>query len=149
MKNLSNTAEAFSPTVEGEALAELLAMLRRSFLQYLPYASPYIPANHKSTPRVLAEVAADQRRLADRVASRLDSMGINPETGSFPMEFTDSHDLSIDYLLTRAINYQQQDIAKLQTLSASLALHPRTKSLVDEAVGMASGHLDCMQECMP
>jgi len=148
MNSPNSISVGLSRPTDSEALNELLGMLRHSFPQYLPYTSPYIPAVHIDTPSVLEDVAADQTLLADRVAERMDALGKNPDLAGFPMEFTDAHDLSIDYLLRRAIRYQHADLETLRELSASLELSPRVKPLVDEAIGMARGHLECMDECI-
>ena len=42
--------------------------------------------------------------------------------GEFPMAFTDTHDLSLDYLVSELIYYQKQDIAAIQDCVADLAM---------------------------
>lgn len=133
---------------DSAALNQLLNLLRYSFPQYMPFTSPYVPAAHFDSPSVLADVAADQMLLADKIAERIDALGESPTLSGFPMEYTDTHDLSIDYLLRRAIRYQRADIETLRQLSASLELSPRIKPIVDEAIGLARGHLECMEECL-
>ena len=53
----------------------------------------------------------------------VDSGGL-PDNGEFPMEFTDTHDLAIDYLMQEAIGYQRQDIADLEAVAATPNLSP-------------------------
>jgi hypothetical protein len=67
-------------------------------------------------------------------------------TGEFPMEFTDLHDLDIDFLIDRAMVYQRQDIELVGQLLHQLQLSPAAKSLAEETLGMAKGHLQSLQE---
>ena len=68
------------------------------------------------------------------------------DTGKFPIEFTDTHDLAIDYLIREAIVCQKQDIADLQGCVDELRLAPAAQSLAAEALGMAKGHLESLEE---
>ncbi|MCH8840898.1 MAG: hypothetical protein IH831_09560 [Planctomycetes bacterium] len=70
-------------------------------------------------------------------------------TGEFPMEFTDMHDLGIDYLVNVAIAYQQQDIDAIGRLIEDLQSAPAAKSLAEESLGMAKGHLESLRDLAP
>lgn len=94
----------------------------------------------------IAAMVADQDALAKRIGQMVIDREALPREGEFPMEFTDMHDLSIDYLLGAAQGYQQQDIATLQQLIEALQFAPAAKSLAEEALGMAKGHLDSLGE---
>ncbi len=128
-------------------LDRLLGLLLRSFPQYLTYVRPYIPAGCGDLPLLFDDIQVDQTLLAMRVREQLDRLGALPSIGEFPMDFTDAHDLSIEYLVAQAIRYQQQDIQTLRQISQSLQLAPTAKALVDEALGMAHGHLESLEEC--
>jgi hypothetical protein len=129
------------------ALYELLALTRGSFPHYLRHAHPYSVRGERECLAVLSDVVADQEVLANRVVEQLERRGKQAPSVEFPMTFTDSHDLSLDYLVKRAIRYQRQDLAALQRLSDSLDCHQSIRSLVDEAKGMARAHLESLQEC--
>jgi len=130
-------------------LNRVLALLRKSFPQYLRYSRPYIPPKYAAAWETLADVAAAEDALADRVAELVIAAGALPDSGEFATEFTDTHDLGIDYLIREAIGYQQQDIAELESLSAATDLTPAAGSLVSEALGLAKGHLESLQELKP
>jgi hypothetical protein len=69
-----------------------------------------------------------------------------PDNGEFPIEYTDSHDLSIDYLVQQAIDSQKQDIADLTRCVEALRLAPSAQSLASETLGMAKGNLETLEE---
>lgn len=127
-------------------LTQLLAIVSKSFPQYLRYSRPYVPPGSENIMATLHAVASDQDVLADRISQLIIDVGAPLRTGEFPMEYTDTHDLGIDYQLTSAIDYQQQDIDTLQHLVGQLQAFPAAKALAEEALGMAKGHLEALQE---
>jgi hypothetical protein len=129
-----------------ETLNRVLAILERSFPQYLQWARPYIPPGREDVVEAVADMVAGQRALADRVIEMIADSGALPDTGKFPIEFTDTHDLGIDYLIEEAIGYQKQDIADWAECVDELNLSPSAQSLASEALGMAKGHLESLEE---
>jgi len=129
-----------------DILNRVLTILRRSFPQYLRYSRPYIPAGDERAVEVFHEIADGQDALDERVNELVVKSGALPEVAAFPMEFTDTHDLGLDYLIREAIGYQRQDIADLKACAESLPLAPAARSLVEEALGMAKGHLESLEE---
>lgn len=127
-------------------LNRLRAIVGKSFPQYMRYSRPYIPPGKEAIREAFQGVVRDQDVLLERI-SRLLTEGHAPlRSGEFPMEYTDTHDLGIDYQLKAAIEYQQQDIASIRELIDELQLFPAAKALAEEALGMAKGHLDTLQE---
>jgi len=131
-----------------DALNRLLAILCRSFPQYLSFSRPYIPPSRERVVEMLEEVVTGQNRLADRISLQIVESGSLPDTGEFPMEFTDLHDLGIDFLIREAVQYQKQDVATLTQIADSLHLAPAAKSLAEESLGMAKGHLELLEELL-
>jgi hypothetical protein len=129
-----------------DTLNRVLAILERSFPQYLQWAKPYMPPGQEDVAEALADIVAGQRALADRVIEMIAESGALPDTGKFPIEFTDTHDLSIDYLIEEAIGYQKQDIADLADCVEELNLSPAAQSLAAEALGMTKGNLESLEE---
>jgi hypothetical protein len=127
-------------------LSRLLGLLSKSFPQYLRYSRPYVPPGREDVVETLNAVASDQDVLAERVSQLLIDAGAPLRTGEFPMEYTDTHDLGIDYMIASAIDYQQQDIASIQQLIDELTPFPAVKPLAEEALGMAKGHLESLEE---
>ncbi len=129
-----------------DTLNRVLTILQRSFTQYLRYARPYIPPGREKVSEVLEQLASGQDTLAERVTQAIHESGGLPDDGDFPIEYTDSHDLSIDYLLDVAIDCQRQDIADLSHYVDALRLSPVAQALASEALGMAKGNLEQLEE---
>ena len=132
-----------------EKLNRVLALLRRSFVQYLCWGRPHIPAGREQAMDTIADIAIAQDLVADRVAELIDESGARPDVGDYPMEFTDTHDLDIDFLIEEAIGYQRQDIAELERCVHSLAASPTAQALAAEALGLARGHLESLEGLKP
>ena len=96
--------------------------------------------------QTIEEIVAGQDALAERVSEHIFESGGLPDHGEFPIEFTDTHDLEIDFLIQEAIGYQKQDIADLEECVDALRLAPAAQSLAAEALGMAKGHLESLEE---
>ena len=128
------------------ALNRLLSILQRSFPMYLRCAPPLAAETDSEAVDLLNQIAEDQTSLSRRITGLLLSSGDQPDAGDFPMEFTDMHDLGIDYLVNAAIAYQQQDIETIGQLVERLQAAPAAKSLAEEALGMAKGHLETLRE---
>lgn len=127
-------------------LTQLLAIVSKSFPQYLRYSRFYVPPGRENVVETLEAIAADQDVLAERIGHMITEAEAPLRTGEFPMEYTDTHDLGIDYQLTAAIEYQQQDIASIERLIDQLAPFAAARSLAEEALGMAKGHLESLLE---
>ena len=130
-------------------LNRLLAIIRCSFPQYLQYSRPYVPQGRNEVLETIAAIVSDQDVLADRIVELLADAEAPIRTGEFPMEFTDMHDLGIDFLINAAIAYQQQDINTIAELVEGLQSSPAAKALAEEALGMAKGQLESLRELLP
>jgi len=128
-----------------DVLNRVLAILERSFPQYLQYARPYIPPGRENIMQTIEQIAAGQDSLAQRVAQQVFESGSLPDHGDFPIEFTDTHDLSIDFLLKEAVDCLTQDVADLDNFVNALRLAPAAQSVAAEALGMTKGHLELLK----
>ena len=128
----------------------LLAVHQSSFPRYLQSAPPVVRGDRQAATDTLAQIVADQQLIAERITDWLLAAGSPPVGGEdFPMEFTDAHDLGIDYIIRRTIEYQRQDIEMIQRCVAQLQLTPSAHALAEEALGMAKGHLESLEELLP
>lgn len=135
------------PTSETlQTLNRVLAILERSFPQYLRWARPYIPAGRENFMHTIETIASGQNLLAGRVAQRVSEADGLPDHGEFPIEYTDTHDLDIDYLIAEAIDCTKQDIAELTQCVDALRLAPTAQSLASEALGLTKGHLEQLEK---
>ena len=91
-------------------------------------------------------IVDDQNGIADRVSQAIIDLQALPRSGEFPIEYTDTHDLDVDFLMNMATAYQQQDIDAISEIIEQLQLAPAAKALSEEALGMARGHLESLRE---
>ncbi len=129
-----------------EILNRVLVLLTRSFPQYLRWARPYIPTGRENVTDTLDQIVAIQNALADRIGQYIFESGGLPDQGRFPIEFTDTHDLAIDFLIREAIGYQKDDIANIEECVEALRLAPAAQALAAEALGLAKGNLESLEE---
>lgn len=130
-------------------LNRVLAIVLRSFPQYLRWSRPWISPGHERDLEALEKIVTEQDELAERLFEAIDDLGGLPDTGEFPMEFTDTHDLSIDYVLREAVGYGRQDVADLEAAAATPHLAQRAEPLLSEAVRMAKRHLATLESLVP
>jgi hypothetical protein len=129
-----------------EVLNRLYVLHHRSLAVYLHYAAPDRLASQPKARTVLAQMAADQTRTADKLATMILDTNGQVDPGEFPMSFTGLHDLSVDYLVKLLIDRQKKHIAACERLADMLTMAPYAQAAAREAVGEAKGHLDNLQE---
>ena len=128
-----------------DVLNRVLEILERSFPQYLLLRAAVRSAGRENVMQTIEQIVAGQDALAERVSQHVfESSGL-PDHGDFPIEFTDTHDLGIDFLLQEAIDCTKQDIADLEQCVDALRLAPAAQSLASEALGMTKGHLELLR----
>jgi hypothetical protein len=127
-------------------LNRLLVLHNRSLPRYLESARPWLHSGDERSAQMLDLIAADHRLTVERVGSRiLEHHGL-PDLGAYPMQFTDLHDLSLDYLLGELLARQRALVADLTGCVRQLDGAPRDKALAEEALGAARGHLESLEE---
>lgn len=127
-------------------LNRVLTILERSFPQYMLYARPYIPTGRENVMQTIEQIVAGQNALAQRMSEYIFESGGLPDHGDFPIEYTDTHDLAIDFLIEEAIDGLTQDVQDLEQCADSLRLAPAAQSLVFEAAGLVKGLLELLKE---
>jgi hypothetical protein len=132
-----------------EILNRLLAIVGHSFVTYMTYAKPWAPATDRRALGSLDQIVAEQRSMAERISTVVLESGGHPNRGEYPMEFTDAHDLSLEYLLRKAVVYQQADVTSIERCVTALRDAPTASALAEEALAMAKRHLALLEELMP
>jgi hypothetical protein len=127
------------------ALNRLLTILERSLPMYLSYASPWVRKGDDKAVSALRNIVDEQKQLAARVAELVLQRG-PMDLGEYPVEFYDTHDLSLDYLLSRLVDYQQRDVAALSRCVEELQSDRPSATIAEEAIGAARGHLEILTE---
>jgi len=127
-------------------LNRLLTIVYRSFPMYLSDACPWVHDGDSRARQLLDRIVADYRLYSQRISNLLLNRRALAGFGDYPMAFTDTHDLSLDYLVSELIAYQKQDVAALEKCAADLKNDPAAHSLAEEVLGNARGHLESLQE---
>jgi hypothetical protein len=129
-----------------ESLNRLLALHSCSLPSYLASARPYARRGDEKAREVLAHIHVDHRLMVDQIATAIAQEGGTPDFGAYPMEYTDLHDLAIEFIIGRVSEQFGKDIVAIEACIAELADHPRGRSLAQEALGAAKGHLESLEE---
>jgi hypothetical protein len=137
-----------SPAEPIAVLNRLLHVLCRSLPMYLAEARPWSRPEHQAAQQALDLLVADRHDDAQRVAETIVERDGHPDPGLFPIEFSALNDLSLDFLLQKAIEGQHDDIAAIRRCAAELADDPPLRDLAAEILGNACGHAEILQELM-
>jgi hypothetical protein len=133
-------------TDPNQVLNRLLVIHHRSLARYLSYASPTWLRGDGPARKVLESIAVEQERFVDRMGEMIIENNGVVQFGSFPMSFTAYHDLSFEFLLDRLLESQVRAIDVMEACVAQLDEAPWVKSLAQEALGAARGHLELLEE---
>ncbi len=129
-----------------DILNRVLIVHNRSLPSYLIDAQPWIRYGDHRASETLRQIVRDQKRVVDRVGAMITDNGGVYELGEYPLPFTAYHDVSFEWLLPMLIDRQRKTVDYLQRCAEQLSLAPMAKSLVEETVGMAKGHLEMLEE---
>jgi hypothetical protein len=130
-------------------LNRLLITLYRSFPLYLAdTAAVWTHAGDDEATQMVGSIASDYRMYSQRLIDLLQERRAAFGLGEYPMAFTDTHDLSLDYLISELIFYQRQDIASIEQCVAALVTDSQGRSLGEEILGNARGQLESLEELM-
>jgi hypothetical protein len=127
---------------------ELLRILYRSLPVYLHDAQPWHDGKNERAANVVAGIAQAQQELAQRVADFILVGGGQPEPGVYPVEFSTAnwHFVALQFLLRPLAAHQAQDVRRIEACVARLAHDREARALAEEALGLAKGHLEVLQE---
>ena len=131
-----------------EILNELLALHSTSLAMYLSNAKPWTIGSDPRATQALDEVAADHKRMVDRIGRVILGYDGIVRYGEFPMQFTDLHDLSTEFLISAVQNEQQSTDKRITEIVESLGEFPEALAVAQEAAGASKGHLDNLADLM-
>ncbi len=127
-------------------LNRLLYVQYRSFPQYLAESvSPWTRGEDVATSHVVENIVADQQTMARRVSEEIQRLGGQVISGVFPMEYTDTHFLSLEFLVRELLRFQRRDVATLESLAGQLAGTGRPYELAAECLGSERQHLAALE----
>lgn len=135
-----------SPTNVQDTLNRLLTLELRSLSMYV--VDTHHLAAHRDHPIADAvnAIAADQQEMAGRIVRMLDERGLAISPDGYPMDYTDTHDLSLEFLLSKLIEGQRRDIGAIEQTVASLSNDRDARELAQHALGSAKAHLESLEE---
>jgi hypothetical protein len=129
-----------------DTLNRVIEILERSFPQYLRWARPYVPVGRTNIMQTIETICTGQYALAARIAEQIFESGGLADHGDFPIEYADTHDLDIDYLIDESLGCLKQDISELESCVDALRLSPAAQTLASEALGLTKGHLELLEK---
>ncbi len=141
----NGTASAGSEHDVLAALNRLYVIQTRSLPMYALDASPWTHPGDDKASQAVAHIVADQQAMALRLAELIDSRQGRVERGSFPMQFTDTNMLSLDYLLTEMVTCTRQDIETIRKCVERLAGDREALELAEEVLGSERAHLEALE----
>ncbi|MCA9265450.1 MAG: hypothetical protein KDA60_16435 [Planctomycetales bacterium] len=127
-------------------LNQVVAILGSSLPMYLSNAGPWVRRGLEKAEETLELVVVDQRRSIDRLSRLVMDLGGEPFSPSFPASYTGLNDVSLDYLLDLIAKQQAGNIDKVQVIVQALPEDSTARTLVEQTLGAARGHLETLQE---
>jgi bacterioferritin (cytochrome b1) len=128
-----------------DLLNQLLVIEHRSFPMYLTDASPWTHEGDERASETLRNIVLDQRATAQRVVELILQLGGRFEVGEYPMEYTDTHFLSLDFLLKELLRYQRRDVSAIERIVVTLGAHREARELAEETLGAERAHLEAIE----
>jgi len=127
-------------------LNRLLVLHLRSLPMYVSQAPPWINPGRESAWEAVQSIAADHQATADRFGAMILAADGVPGYGEFPLRYTALHDLALDYLLVRILEYERQLIRRISECADLLWMNPALQAGVLESLGEAKAHLQLLEE---
>ncbi|GAB6164889.1 hypothetical protein JCM19992_08890 [Thermostilla marina] len=112
---------------------------------YLADTSPWVPHRLEEIEEAFAEIVAEQRQFAERLADVLDRVDVIPVARPIPRIYTSLHDLAVDYLARLALQRHREEIAQIEACRDE-ATDPALRELIDEMLTAWRRQEKTMQE---
>jgi hypothetical protein len=129
-----------------ETLTRLLAIEYRSLPMFLMWACPYRDTGDDDAWKTIKHIVNQQTAMSGRISELITDRGWRVDYGDFPITFTGSHDLSLQFLVRRLIDWQKGTVTSLEQCYRDLADDPTAQAVADECLGEAKGHLESLEE---
>ena len=97
-----------------DTLNKLLAIHYRSLPMYLVWAAPYRRDEDVTAWKTILQIVDDQKELSSRIVELISDRNWRVDYGDFPITFTGSHDLSLQYLVRRLADWQKGTVKAIQ-----------------------------------
>ena len=128
------------------ALNRLLTTIYRSLPMYLKYACPWTHLGDEKSLDALNHIVEDQQQLSTRLADHIITTYGPVDSGDYPLDFPDTHDLAFDYLIGKLLACHKVDVASIEACLPTILDDRVGLALAEEALGSARGHLETLEE---
>lgn len=122
-------------------LNPLFGRLCTSLPVYASQVRLWVGRGDDQAAAMLCRLAADDQRLAQRLAGAIRRAGGRPAPGTFPPEYTSLHDVSAGFVLKRAVSARQSDLAAARCLAAQMGDTAEDRPLVEEIIRTWEDHV--------
>ncbi len=126
-------------------LNQLLRRLSASLPVYASQVPLWIGPGDEPAAETLYRIAADDQQLAHRLAEAVRRAGGRPAPASFPAEYTGLHDVSVRYVLKRALAARQSDLAAARCWASQLGDAAFERPLLEDLLSTLEGHVRTLQ----
>lgn len=126
-------------------LEEMVRREGRSFLQYIADSYPWATAEEAATLAKLQELIAEEREAMGELGRYLVRRRLPlPYLGAYPMAFTTSNFVALDFLLPRLVEEESRAIAALERDLAKLG-DPEARAQVQKILDMKRRHRQALE----
>lgn len=126
-------------------LNRLLELVYRSLPMYLVDTSPWTRFGNEAVAHAVEHITHDQQAAAQRIAELIDDRGGLVDLGEFPLEFTSTHDTSLDYMLGELQEHQRAAIGEMEMIVEQLGADRIARELAEETLGAERAHLEMLE----
>ncbi|MSR58733.1 MAG: hypothetical protein EXS05_13950 [Planctomycetaceae bacterium] len=127
------------------ALNDLLIQVYRSLLQYTVECWPWSDPDAEAEQEVISQMAAEQREVVANIAALLDHRQQTVDFGTYP-DWSELHFVSLDYLLGKLIDDEEQLNAAIERAQPGLKPDPQGSALAFDLLYGEQKHLARLRE---
>ena len=130
-----------------DALPILERVFRRecsSLAQYLAKGSPWSESQNRPAQDLVQTIQADEQRWAQQLAELIEQRGGVPRPDNYPTEFTDTHFLDLEFMLSRLEESLGRTLVQLQEDVERLDDDGEAKELLERMVERKRGQAEAI-----
>lgn len=129
-----------------DILSRLFYLQSSSLTRYVVQASPYVaPGDHPLFERLQA-VAAEQQRMAGRLAETVLARGGRLPRVVFPMRYTSVHDLELRHLIAQILQEQRAVVDEVEAAATAFTEDAELQRLASEIRSVETAHLTLLED---
>lgn len=126
-------------------LNQLFRRLSASLPVYGSQVQLWVGPGEEQAAETISRMAADDQRLAHRLAEAIRRAGGRPIPGTFPPEYTSLHDVSARYVLGQTLPARKRDLAEVRCWALQLGDAVPEWPLVHEILATLEAHVRTLE----